>query len=108
MAPSTAAGSAAPASGNAGRIALAVVLAVLALAFLTFTLIMTFVPAGSLPGWLGHEMTPIVVNTKVTGYVPSTGHHVLRAVGSLIAAVVFAIGAWFSLKYKRPTITAAR
>jgi hypothetical protein len=45
--------------------------------------------------------------------VPSPGYHPLRAVGSLIAGVVFAIGAWFTLKYKpaapaTPEATTAR
>jgi hypothetical protein len=37
--------------------------------------------------------------------VPSPGYHPLRAVGSLIAGVVFAIGAWFTLRYKPATTT---
>ena len=32
--------------------------------------------------------------------IPSPGYHPLRAVGSLIAGVVFAIGAWFTLRYR--------
>jgi hypothetical protein len=32
--------------------------------------------------------------------LPSPGYHPLRAVGSLIAGVVFAIGAWFSFWYR--------
>lgn len=80
--------------------ALAAVLAVLALLFLAFAILMLVVPAGSLPGWLGHEMTPVVAGTAKTTYVPSTGHHPLRVVGSLVAAVVFGVGAWFSLRYK--------
>jgi hypothetical protein len=76
-----------------------VVFAVLALAFIVFAIVMIIVPAGSLPGWLGHEMTPVVGPVKTT-YVPSTGHHPYRMVGSLIAGVVFAIGAWFVLRYK--------
>lgn len=100
MTPSTAADSAAGVSNNAGRIALAVVLVVLAVAFIAFGITMAIVPAGSLPGWLGHETTPIVVSPSKTTYVPSTGHHPLRMVGSFVAGVVFAVGAWFSLKYK--------
>ena len=62
----------------------------------------------SLPVWLGGHET-IWVNNK---NIPSPGYHPLRAVGSLIAGVVFAIGAWFTLKYKpepaTPEATTAR
>jgi hypothetical protein len=45
-------------------------------------------PAKSLPSFLpGH----------IAG---STGHHPLRAVGSLIVGILFAVGAWFALAYK--------
>ena len=30
----------------------------------------------------------------------STGHHPLKATGSLVVGIVFAIGAWFALAYK--------
>ena len=30
----------------------------------------------------------------------STGHHPLRAVGSFVIGIVFAVGAWFALAYK--------
>ena len=39
--------------------------------------------------------------------MPSPSYHPLRAVGSLIAGVVFAIGAWFSLKYKGQEVAPA-
>jgi hypothetical protein len=99
--PSTATGSAAPSTSgsNTGRVVLAIVLGVLAILFIVFAIVMIIVPAGSLPGWLGHETTPIVGHVKTT-YVPSTGHHPYRVVGSLIAGAVFAVGAWFVLMYK--------
>ena len=78
-----------------GRIASAVILAVVAIAFLVVGIIFSVEPAGSLPSWLGHE-TMWVGNRQL----PSTSYHPLRAVGSLIAGVVFAIGAWFTLRYK--------
>ncbi len=78
-----------------GRIAAAVILAVVAIAFLVVGIIFCVEPSGSLPSWLGHS-TVLVGNKEV----PSPGYHPLRAVGSLIAGVVFAIGAWFSLRYK--------
>lgn len=78
-----------------GRIASAVILAVIAIAFLVVGVIFCVEPSGSLPAWLGHST--IMVGGKE---VPSPGYHPLRAVGSLIVGVVFAIGAWFSLWYK--------
>jgi len=78
-----------------GRIAFAVILAVVAIAFLVVGIIFCVVPAGSLPNWLGHDTV-----WAAGRQVPSPGFHPLRAVGSLIAGVVFAIGAWFSLRYK--------
>jgi hypothetical protein len=83
-----------------GRIAAAVILAIVAIAFLVVGIIYSVEPAGSLPTWLGHETAWI--NNK---NVPSPSYHPLRAVGSLIAGVVFAIGAWFTLRY-RPTSAA--
>jgi hypothetical protein len=77
-----------------GRIASAVILAVIAVAFLVVGVIFCVEPSGSLPTWLGHS-TVWVGNKEL----PSPGYHPLRAVGSLIAGVVFAIGSWFSLKY---------
>ncbi len=91
-----------------GRIASAAILAVVAIAFLVVGIMFSVEPAGSLPVWLGGHET-IWVNGK---NVPSPGYHPLRAVGSLIAGVVFAIGAWFTLRYKpataAPEATAAR
>jgi hypothetical protein len=91
-----------------GRIASAAILAVVAIAFLVVGIMFSVEPAGSLPVWLGGHET-IWVNGK---NIPSPGYHPLRAVGSLIAGVVFAIGAWFTLRYKptpaTPEATAAR
>jgi hypothetical protein len=81
---------------TAGRIASAVILAVVAIAFLVVGIIFSLEPTGSLPVWLGGHETIWVNNQNV----PSPGYHPLRAVGSLIAGVVFAIGAWFTLRYK--------
>ena len=81
---------------NRGRIASAVILAVVAIAFLVVGILFSVETAGSLPSWLGgHEL--MWVDGR---HVPSTSYHPLRAVGSLIAGVVFAIGAWFTLRYK--------
>ena len=81
-------------SGSGGRTAVAIVAAVLALAFIVAGLIYVVEPASSLPGFMGH----------VSG---STGHHPLRAAGCLIVGVVFAVLAWFALKYKGKAVTPA-
>lgn len=88
MSPSTESGS------SSGRTVAAVVLGVIALVFIVAGIIYIAVPAGSLPGFMGH-----VAN--------STGHHPLRAAGCLIVGVVFAIGAWFALKYRGKAATPA-
>jgi hypothetical protein len=91
-----------------GRIASAVILAVVAIAFLVVGIMFSVETAGSLPSWLGGHEFMSVGNRQV----PSTSYHPLRAVGSLIAGVVFAIGAWFTLRYKptpaTPESTTAR
>ena len=81
-------------SGSSGRTATAVVAAIIALVFIVAGIIYLAEPAGSLPGFMGH-----VAN--------STGHHPLRAAGCLIVGVVFAVGAWFALKYKGKAVTPA-
>ena len=72
-----------------GRTAVAVVFAIVALVFLAAGIVIAIVPAGQLPGPLLH----------LEG---STGHHPLRAVGSLLVGVVFAVASWFALKYRVP------
>lgn len=79
-------------SSSSGRTASAVVLAVIAVIFIVAGIIYLAVPAGSLPGFMGHV-------------AHSSGHHPLRAAGSLIVGVVFAVGAWFALKYKGKAVT---
>jgi amino acid permease len=79
-------------SGSSGRTATAIIAAVFALVFIVAGIIYIAVPASSLPGFMGH----------VAG---STGHHPLRAAGCLIVGVVFAVLAWFALKYKGKTVT---
>ena len=81
-------------SGSSGRTATAIIAAVIALVFIVAGIIYIAVPASSLPGFMGH----------VAG---STGHHPLRAAGCLIVGVVFAVLAWFALKYKGKTVTPA-
>lgn len=72
-----------------GRTAVAAVFVIVALVFLAAGIAMAVLPADSLPGFLGH----------MDG---SSGHHPLRAVGSLLVGVVFAVASWFSLKYRGP------
>ena len=86
---------------SGGRIASAVILAVVAIAFIVVGVMFCVETAGSLPRWLGGQATMLVNNHLV----PSTSYHPLRAVGSLIAGVVFAIGAWFTLRYQPTTAT---
>jgi amino acid permease len=81
-------------SGSSGRTATAIIAAVIALIFIVAGIIYIAEPAGSLPGFMGH----------VAG---SSGHHPLRAAGCLIVGVVFAVGAWFALKYKGKAVTPA-
>ena len=88
-----------PTSGSAerssGRTMLAVILAIIALLFIVVAIIYLAEPAKSLPSFIpGH----------ING---STGHHPLKATGSLVVGIVFAIGAWFALAYKpKPQATA--
>ena len=82
------------APGSSGRTVIAAVAGVLALAFIVAGLVYVAEPASSLPGFMGH----------VAG---STGHHPLRAAGCLIVGVVFAVLAWFALKYKGKAVTPA-
>jgi amino acid permease len=82
------------ASGSSGRTATAIIAAVIALVFIVAGIIYIAEPASSLPGFMGH-----VAN--------SSGHHPLRAAGCLIVGVVFAVGAWFALKYKGKAVTPA-
>ncbi len=73
---------------SSGRTILAVILGIIALLFIVVAVIYLAEPAKSLPSFIpGH----------ITG---STGHHPLKATGSLVVGIVFAIGAWFALAYK--------
>jgi hypothetical protein len=65
-----------------------VILGIIALLFIVVAIIYLAEPAKSLPSFIpGH----------IKG---STGHHPLKATGSLVVGIVFAIGAWFALAYK--------
>ena len=73
---------------SSGRTILAVILGIIALIFIVVAIIYVAEPAKSLPSFVpGH----------IAG---STGHHPLRAVGSLVIGIIFAVGAWFALAYK--------
>lgn len=76
-----------PGEKSSGRTILAVILGIIALIFIVVAVMYLAVPAKSLPGFMGH-----ITN--------STGHHPLRAVGSFVVGIVFAVGAWFALAYK--------
>jgi amino acid permease len=70
-----------------GRTIAAVIIAVIAILFIVAGFIYIAEPAKSLPSILGQT-------------AHSTGHHPLRAAGCLVVGVVFAVGAWFALRYK--------
>ena len=73
---------------SSGRTILAVVLGIIALIFIVVAVIYLAEPAKSLPSFIpGH----------IKG---SSGHHPLKATGSLVAGIVFAVAAWFTLAYK--------
>ena len=73
---------------SSGRTILAVILGVIALVFIVVAIIYLAEPAKSLPSFIpGH----------IAG---SSGHHPIRAVGSLVVGIIFAVGAWFTLTYK--------
>ena len=71
-----------------GRTALAVILGIIAVLFIVVAVIYLAEPAKSLPSFIpGH----------IAG---SSGHHPLKATGSLVVGIIFAVGAWFALAYK--------
>jgi hypothetical protein len=73
-----------------------VILGIIALLFIVVAIIYLAEPAKSLPSFIpGH----------ING---STGHHPLKATGSIVVGIVFAIGAWFALAYKPKPQTAAQ
>jgi len=73
---------------SGGRVIAAVILAIIAILFVIAGILYVAEPAKSLPSFVpGH----------IAG---SAGHHPLRAAGSFIIGIVFAVGAWFALAYK--------
>ena len=73
---------------SSGRTALAVILGIIAVLFIIVAVIYLAEPAKSLPSFIpGH-----IAN--------STGHHPLKATGSFVVGIVFAVGALFALAYK--------
>ena len=81
---------------SSGRTILAVLFGVIAVVFVVAAVIYLAEPAKSLPSFIpGH----------IAG---STGHHPLKATGSFVVGIVFAVGAWFALAYKpKPQAPAA-
>jgi hypothetical protein len=74
-------------SRSSGRTILAVILGIIAVLFVVAAVMYLALPAKSL----------VVIPGHIAG---STGHHPLRATGCFVVAVVFAVGAWFSLAYR--------
>jgi len=81
---------------SSGRTILAVIFGVIAVVFIVVAVIYLAEPAKSLPSFIpGH----------IAG---STGHHPLKATGSFVVGIVFAVAAWFTLAYKpKPQAQAA-
>ena len=81
---------------SSGRTIFAVVLGVIAVVFIVVAVIYLAEPAKSLPSFVpGH----------IAG---SSGHHPLKATGSFVVGIVFAVAAWFALVYKaKPQAQAA-
>jgi hypothetical protein len=80
---------------STGRTVLAIILGIIAVVALVAGIMYLALPAKSLTVLPGH----------IAG---STGHHPLRATGSFVVAIVFAVGAWFALSYKpKPQALAA-
>jgi amino acid permease len=81
---------------SSGKTILAAILGIIALIFIVVAVIYLAEPAKSLPSFIpGH----------IAG---SSGHHPLKATGSFVVGVVFAVGAWFALAYKpKPQAPAA-
>jgi drug/metabolite transporter (DMT)-like permease len=81
---------------SSGRTILAVILGIIALIFIVVAIIYLAEPAKSLP-------------SIIPGHIKnSTGHHPLKATGSLVVGIVFAVGAWFALAYKPKPQAAAQ
>jgi preprotein translocase subunit SecY len=80
---------------STGRTILAVLFAIVAVIGVVAAIIYLAEPAKSLPSFVpGH----------IAG---STGHHPLKATGSFVVGIIFAVGAWFTLAYKpKPQATA--
>jgi preprotein translocase subunit SecY len=73
---------------SSGRTALAVLFGIIAVIGIVVAIIYLAEPAKSLPSFVpGH----------IAG---SSGHHPLKATGSFVVGVIFAVGAWFTLVYK--------
>jgi hypothetical protein len=69
-----------------GRVAAAIILAVLAIAFFVAAVIYATTPADALPGFMGFARTHAI--------------HRLYAVGTGLIGVAFAVAAWFALRYR--------
>jgi preprotein translocase subunit SecY len=80
---------------SSGRTILAVVFGIIAVIGVVVAVIYLAEPAKSLPSFIpGH----------IAG---SSGHHPLKATGSFVLGVIFAVAAWFALVYKQKPQAAA-
>ena len=81
---------------SSGRTLLAVLFGIIAVIAIVVAIIYLAEPAKSLPSFIpGH----------IAG---STGHHPLKATGSLVLGIIFAVAAWFTLAYKPKPQAAAQ
>jgi amino acid permease len=80
---------------STGRTVTAVILAIIGILFIIVGIIYVAEPAKSLPS---------IIPGHLAG---STGHHPLRATGTLVLGVVFFVGAWFALRYQPKSSTPA-
>ncbi|HEY1698112.1 MAG TPA: hypothetical protein VGG75_00145 [Trebonia sp.] len=74
---------------TAGRTMLAVVFAIVALVLIAAGVVIGFMPDHTLPAIIDGAWT---------------GHHPLRAVGSVLVGTVFAVASWYSLRYQGPAV----
>jgi preprotein translocase subunit SecY len=81
---------------SSGRTLLAVLFGIIAVIGIVVAIIYLAEPAKSLPSFIpGH----------IAG---SSGHHPLKATGSFVLGIIFAVAAWFTLAYKPKPQAAAK
>jgi hypothetical protein len=77
-----------------GRIAAAIVFALIAVAFFVAGAAYVGAPARDLPGFMDHANSGV--------------HHYLRGAGSFLLCLLFAVAAWFAWRYRSLALEEAR